>query len=158
MRKFAANYLISDTGMFLKNGIVIAEENGTVVQYIDIADDLKEIAGLIFHNGILIAGCNFLRLNSPIPISETSDPIMTLVLKAVEGKSLFTLLNLIDLGKKIQEQFPDMKIPGILKEITDILLSNGGFIKKYVPGIFLLIGVDLPRLRFKPTTKLKRIL
>lgn len=158
MRKFAANYLISDTGMFLKNGIVIAEANGTIVQYIDTADDLKEIAGLIYHNGILIAGCNFLRANSPIIISETSDPIRTLVLNAVEEKNVFTVINLIDLGKKIQDQFPEMKIPGILNEISEILLSNGGFIKEYVHGIFLLIGVDLPQLRFKPTSKLKRIL
>lgn len=29
MKKLAANYLIAEDGKFLKNGIVVAEDNGT---------------------------------------------------------------------------------------------------------------------------------
>ena len=106
MRKFAANYLISDIGIFLKNGIVIAEENGTVLRYIDTADDLKEIAGLTFHNGILMTGFMFLQSNAPIESSESDSPINALVMSLTKELSLLSMQNLIDLGKKVQEQFP----------------------------------------------------
>ena len=158
MRKFAANYLISDTGIFLKNGIVIAKENGTVMRYIDTVDDLKEIAGLTFYNGILMTGFMFLQSNKPIEPSESDSPICALVMRLTKELSLLSMQNLIDLGKKVQEQFPEMKIPEIMNEIQGILQSNAGYIKENLPGIFLLAGVDLPRLRFKPTTKLKKII
>ena len=158
MRKFAANYIISDTGIFLKNGILIAEENGTVLRYIDTADDLKEIAGLTFYNGILMTGFVFLQSNAPIESSESDSPIYALVMRLTKELSLLSMHNLIDLGKKVQEQFPEMKIPEIMNEIQGILQSNAGFIKENLPEIFLLTGVDLPRLRFKPTTKLKKII
>ena len=50
MRKFTANYLVTASGTFLKNGIVIAEENGTAIEFIDTTGDLKEIAQLTFYN------------------------------------------------------------------------------------------------------------
>jgi hypothetical protein len=156
MKKFAANYLIAESGAFLKNGIVVAEDNGTVLQYIDTTDDLKEIAQLTFHNGIMMAGCRFLKTNSPV--SESENQLNALVMKAVEGQNTFLLPDLIELGKLIQREFPEMKIPEILNVSMDMLQSNFGLFKESIPGIFLLTGVDLPWLRFKTTTKLKRIL
>jgi hypothetical protein len=156
MKKFAANYLIAESGVFLKNGIIVSDEDGTALQYIDTTDDLKEIAQLTFHNGIMMAGCRFLKTNSPV--SESENQLNALVMKAVEGQSIFSLLDLIELGKLIQREFPEMKIPEILNVSMDMLQSNFGLIKETFPGIFLLTGVDLPRLRFKPTSKLKRIL
>jgi len=156
MKKFAANYLMSESGAFLKNGIIVSEDNGTVLQYIDTTDDLKEIAQLTFYNGILIAGCSFLKSN--VPVSKSVHPINDLVGKAIEGQSTFSLTDLIELGKQIQVAFSELKIPEIMKITLDILESEAGFIKENMPGVFLLTGVDLPRLRFKPKSKIKRIL
>ena len=56
MRKFAANYVVSYTGEFLKNGIVIIEDDGTDIRIINTNGDLMESEQLIFYNGILLTG------------------------------------------------------------------------------------------------------
>jgi hypothetical protein len=157
MRKFTANYLISDSGDFLKNGIVVSEDDGTVLQYIDTSGDLKEIAGLSFHNGILIGGLNFSRPNESIRTSYPKHPVFEVFIKLFWGLSSISIRDFVEFGKQIQKKFPEMKIPEIMKELSDILLLNAGFRKEKVPGIYLLTGTDLPQLRFKPITKLKRI-
>lgn len=153
MKKNAANYLVSEDGVFLKNGIVIADENGTAVQYIDTKGDLNEIAQLTFHNGILMAGFTFLKTNEAFPISAT-DPLI----QSVEGQNEISIQNLIELGKQAQVQFPEMTIPEILNRISHELLSEGSYTKKNRSGIFLLMGVDLIGLRFTPKSRLKKIL
>jgi hypothetical protein len=51
-----------------------------------------------------------------------------------------------------------MKIPEIIQEMTAFLLSGGHFLKQNIPGIFLLMGVDLTGLHFTPKSRLKKIL
>jgi hypothetical protein len=158
MKKFQANYLISDKGNLLKNGIVVAEDDGAILQYIDVSDDLIELAGTSFHNGILIAAFCFSKFHSSDQMRDSDHPIISLVMKLVEGKTNLSIQDFVELAKQIQEEFAEMKIPEILKEISDALILNVGFIKVDIPGIFLLTGVDLPQLRFKKSTKLRRIL
>ncbi|HEX7585879.1 MAG TPA: hypothetical protein VF373_14420 [Prolixibacteraceae bacterium] len=158
MRKLAANYVVSEIGDFLKNGIVMAEEDGTVAGYIDTKGDLAEIEQLIFHNGILIAGFTFERKSIEIPLPETHHPIRSFVFQSSAGMNQFSIQNLIDLAKQVQEQFTELKIPEILNEISEVLLSNGGFVKENTPGIFLLIGTDLVGLHFTLKSRLKKIL
>jgi hypothetical protein len=158
MKRFAANYLINDQGDFLKNGIVVVEDDGIVLQYIDTSDNLIEIAGLIFHNGILMTDCSFRKSVPPVTSFESDSHLSSMVWKAVEGLQQFSAQNLIDLAKVIQENFQQMNIPEIMNEIIRILISKAGFTKEYKPGIFLLKGTDLPRLRFTSNSKLKRIL
>ncbi|HZL10400.1 MAG TPA: hypothetical protein VFC65_10410 [Prolixibacteraceae bacterium] len=157
MRKFAANYLVSETGIFLKNGIVIVEEDGTIVQFLDTKGDLREIAQLSFHNGILMTGCIFVRTNDLLAVAETKDSIRHFVFKLTTGINQISIQTLVEWCKQIQEQFPTMKAPEILNEIAEFLQSSGGFTKEYIPGIFLLIGVDLVHLRFTPKSRLKKI-
>lgn len=157
MRKFAANYLFTDAGDFLKNGIVIAQDNGTALQWIDTKGDLRESEQLIFHNGILMAGCLFTKITSATSNLESDQPLSSIVLQSVTGSTQFSIQNLIDLGKMIQIQFPDMKIPDIMKEISAVLLNSGGFIKENIPGIYLLKGVDLVNLHFTTKSRLKKI-
>ena len=158
MKKFAANYLINEKGEFLKNGIVVAEDDGTALQYIDTSDNLIEIAGLRFHNGILLADSSFLKSYPQITSFESDSLLSALVLKAVEGLDRFSTQNLIDLGKNIQEHFPELKIPEIMNGMTEILLLKAGFVRGNIPGIFLISGVDLPNLQFAARTRIKRIL
>mgnify|MGYP001611042402 CR=1 FL=1 len=158
MKKFAANYLVSDSGIFLKNGIVVANDEGTVVEFIDTGGDLREIAQLLFFNGILITNCRFVRTPSDLPRHKTDNLLKSLIVQLVFGLNEVTIRNLIEIGIQIQAQFPSMTIPEILHEITNILLIDRKYSRQIVPGIFLLIGVNLADLHFTPKSKLKKIL
>ena len=126
MRKFAANFLISDTGIFLKNGIVIVDENGFVVQCIDTKNDIREIEQLIFHNGVLMAGCQFTKTNFENLRFEPDQPFKSFVLQAVADCKLFSIPDLVDLAKQLQVKFPEMKIPDFW--ISQIALKSPGII------------------------------
>ena len=157
MRKFTANYLLSDTGVFLKNGIVIVEEDGTAIEYLDTKGDLKEVAQMSFHNGILMAGFIFFKSSDLAPLSESGNTVRSFVIHSAAGKIQYSIHDLINLGKQIQDHFPEMKIPEIMNEIAEVLVSSVGFRREKDPGIFLLSGVDLPRMHFTPSARIKRI-
>lgn len=55
-RKIAATYIFTGKGKPLKNGIVICENDGTVLDIIDSSDNLTEQTGLEFYSGILVPG------------------------------------------------------------------------------------------------------
>jgi len=56
VRKIAATYIFPCNQTPIKNGILICETDGTVVEIIDNKGELKEEAGLEFYSGILIPG------------------------------------------------------------------------------------------------------
>ncbi len=156
MRKFAANYLVADTGDYLKNGIVVVGEDGFSLEYIDTKGDLREIAQLTFLNGILMAGCTFIKTKAAN--SGSDQPFESLIMNFLAESNQFSLHELIDLGKQIQLQFPTFKIPEIMNKITSILQIEGGFSKEPKSGIYLITGVDLVNLHFSPKSRLKKIL
>lgn len=158
MRKFAANYIVTDGGEFLKNGIVVATDDGIALKFVDTKGDLRETEQLIFHNGILMPGCAFAKTNASPGGSGNEQPFSLFVLQSVAGSTQISVQNLLDLGKMAQVRFPEMKIPAILKEISATLLTRGGFAKETIPGIYLLTGTDLVELRFTPNFRLKKIL
>lgn len=155
MRKFAANYLVSDNGVYLKNGILVAGEDGFAIEYIDTKGDLREIAQLTFLNGILMAGCTFVKTKAAN--SEPEQPFESMVMKSLAATAKFSIYEMIDLGKRVQLQFPEMKIPEIMNKITSTLQTYGGFSVESQPGIYLLSGADLVNLHFSPLSRLKKI-
>lgn len=157
MKKFAANYLVSDTGLFLKNGIVLVGEDGFVIQYINTMDSIRETEQLIFHNGILMAGFRFTKMNPSISSSSSVQPFGEQVIQSVAEATQFSIEQLVELGKLLQAQFPAMRIPAIFNEIQEIL-PGLGFLKQRIPGVYLLQGVDLAELHFTPKTRLRKIL
>ena len=157
MRKFTANYLLSDTGVFLKNGIVIVEEDGTAIEYLDTKGDLKEVAQMSFHNGILMAGFIFFKSSDLAPLSEAENTVRSFVINSATGRFKYSISDFIEFGKQIQNHFPEMKIPEIMNEIAKVLVSSVGFRREKDPGIFLLSGVDLPQMHFTPNARIKRI-
>ncbi len=147
MKKLAANFLISESDNFLKNGILLAEDNGTALSFIDTSGDLNEIAQLTFHNGILIAGQIFTRLNT-----EDQPPIHHII----QDKEQLSLSDLIELAKEHQLLYPEKTIPEIWSALNaDLALS---YRKENAAGIFLLIGCDLPAFRFTAKSRLKKLL
>lgn len=155
MRKFAANYLFNDAGILLKNGIVYADDEGNAVRFLDTKGDLRETDLLAFHNGILMAGCIFIRNKEvgSIPENRISETIFESVLELIQ----LSIQNIIELSKQIQQLFPEMTIPEILNEIRSILQLEGGFIQESLPGIYLLSGVNLPDLKFTSKSRIKKI-
>lgn len=158
MRKFAANYVLSESGGLLKNGIVIAEDDGSVLEYIDTGGKLEEIARLIFYNGILMGGFTFVKVREPLPVFDFDPRFSSLVLPGLEGKNEISIQDWLTICKLVPEYFPDMIITEIMKGITDIICSEGGFRKEYIPGIYLLTGSDLIVLKLTRNCRLKRVL
>lgn len=147
MKKLAANYIISESNKFLKNGILLAEDNGTATEYINTNGDLDEIAQLTFHNGILVAGQIFIRVNLEVkpPFNEN-----------IQDKEQLSLNDLIELAKENQLLHPERTIPEIWSALNaDLALS---YRKENAAGIFLLIGCDLPSFRFTVKSRLKKLL
>ena len=52
MRKIAATYVFPVTQPPIKNGILICEDDGTIVEIIDKGDQFREEAGVEFHGPI----------------------------------------------------------------------------------------------------------
>jgi len=143
MKKFAANYVISDSGELLKNGIILAEDEGSVLEYIDTEGDLQEIARLEFHNGILLGGFTFVKVREAVPMMDFDSRFSSIILPEISGMNEISILKWLDICKKIPALFPDMMITKIMRGITDILCTDGGFRKEDTPGIYLLTGSDL---------------
>lgn len=153
MKKFAANYVISESGSLLKNGILIANDDGTVAEIIDTKGDLDEIAQLIFHNGILMANNSFIRKDA---VNSGESELSQFVSLKTKRFPQLTVFEIIDIAKQTQAQFPEVKIPEITEAIFSLL--NSCFKKEQQSGVFLLIHSDLIGLHFKPQSRLKRIL
>jgi len=156
MRKFAANYVLSGNGDFLKNGIVITGDGDTAIEYVDTRGDLDEIAQLSFHNGILLAGFTFLKTNNEIPVSENDQPNRDYIFRLIRELNQLSVQQWIEAAKQVQEQFPSMKIPEIVEQLNEVLISNGGFAKEDAPGIYL-INANLVEMHFTGKSKLKKI-
>lgn len=158
MKKFAANYLISDDGRFLKNGIAVASDDGNMIEFIDTEGDLKEIAQLTFLNGILMTDFSFIRNQSDIRSFQSDSSPESFIQKRIADQNEISASSLIDIGIHLQEQFPEMILPQILQVISNSLLFEGNFSRFQLPGLVLLSGVNLPELRFTAKSKLKKIL
>ena len=156
MRKFAANYVLSENGDLLKNGIVITGDDGNIFEYVDTRGDLDEIAQLSFHNGIILAGFTFSKTSIEIPVPETDLPIRIYIFQLVRELKQLSVQQWIETAKQVQDQFPEMKIPEIVQYLNEVLLSNGGFVKEDLPGIYL-INADLVELHFTHKSRLKKI-
>jgi len=158
MRKFAANYLVADNGEFLKDGIALVGEDGFIFDTIDTKGDLREMERLIFFNGILMGGYLFTKTEISQMKEAFDSQFKNNVLQAVIASTQLTIHNLVDLGKQLQVQFPEMKIPVIMNEISEVLLGEGRYTKETIPGIYLLSGADLVDLHFTPKSRLKQII
>ena len=158
MKKFAANYLISETGTFLKNGLVVLTDDGEVLEIVDTKGNLEEMAQLTFLNGILIP--NF-RLVKALPLSQQLNDefsVRSLIIRLADGLTEIALNQCVEFAVQIQEQFSGLTIPEIFEKLDAILLTDCGFSKQYISGLFLLKGTDLVSLHFTSGYRLKMIL
>ena len=73
MRKISANYIFPVSGPPHKNGIVVVEKTGKILEVIDTGGDLREIAGLEFYNGIIVPG--FVNTHCHLELSHLKNQI-----------------------------------------------------------------------------------
>jgi hypothetical protein len=158
MRKFAAHYLLSDTGVLLKKGIAVVGDDGFIVQVIDTTGDLKELEQMIFHSGLLIGAYDLVK-DHPSAVSPTHvDTFNLQVRHSAADLNHISFKQLTELAQQLQQQFPAMDIPALLDKIPGVLISESGYVKVPRPGIYLLTGIDLENLHFTPKSRLKKIL
>jgi cytosine/adenosine deaminase-related metal-dependent hydrolase len=56
MKRFSAQYIITNISDPLKRGIVTTEDDGTIISIEDTSGDLRETDSVEFHNGIIVPG------------------------------------------------------------------------------------------------------
>ncbi len=73
LRKISASYVFTLAGEPIKNGIVIADELGTIVDVVNTDSEISEIEGLEFYSGILCPG--FVNTHCHLELSHLKDRI-----------------------------------------------------------------------------------
>src|SRR5664280_714083 len=56
MKRFTAQFIITNSGSLLKRGVITTEDDGTIISVEDTAGELKEKHSTEFYNGIIIPG------------------------------------------------------------------------------------------------------
>ena len=153
MKKFAAHYLLTDSGLLLKNGMVVVDNNQPF-QFIDTRGELTEIEQLIFLSGLLISAYEVIKQDDLTPSSGTENLLS--LHYPILNKDHLSFKEVIDLARQLQDSYPDSNIPDMLKKIDQQFLPNG-FVKKTIPALYLLSALDLKTLRFTERTRLKKV-
>ncbi|WP_319591993.1 amidohydrolase family protein [uncultured Draconibacterium sp.] len=73
MRKIAATYVFPGTGSPLKNGILVCNDEGTIIDILDRSDSFCEEAGVEFYSGILVPG--FVNAHCHLELSHLQNKI-----------------------------------------------------------------------------------
>lgn len=158
MKKFAAHYLLTDTGVLLKNGIAVTGEDGFVAEYIDNRGQIQELEQMIFHSGLLLGAFELEKQQVPVINPLTEDMFQFQLLHFPANSNQLSLHQLVDTGKEMQKQFPQMTIPDLLNSMLTVLITHAGYVKKPVPGLYLLTKLEMQGLHFTPASRLKKIL
>lgn len=73
MRKLSAPYIFPGEGPPLKYGILICEDNGTIIEIIDTGGKLRELPSLEYYNGIIVPG--FINAHCHLELSNLKGKI-----------------------------------------------------------------------------------
>lgn len=71
MKRFASQYIITNSGPPLKRGVITTDDEGTIIGVEDTQGDLKENHSTEFHNGIIIPG--FVNCHCHLELSRMKD-------------------------------------------------------------------------------------
>jgi len=135
VRKIAASYIFPCNGKPLKNGILVCENDGTVVEIIDTSGNLNEQAELEFYSGILVP--SFVNVKSSHPKSNHQQLILAEMLA-------------------LQQSSPELTLEELLKLKTDN--CAGGFEKGKKSGVNLISGIDFKNMKLTGNSRIKRLI
>jgi aminodeoxyfutalosine deaminase len=96
MRKIAANYVFPVSQKPLKNGIIVIDDKGVIIDLIDTHGNLPEIENLEFYNGILVPG--FINAHCHLELSHLKNKV-----KKQTGLPAF-LLDVFNIRKSEKEE------------------------------------------------------
>ncbi|MDX9848675.1 MAG: amidohydrolase family protein [Tenuifilaceae bacterium] len=129
MRRFSANYIYTNCGKPIRNGVVGVNDNGVVVEIIDHKGQEKEYAHTEFRNGIIVPG--FVNAHCHTELSHLKG-------KIDQGTGLANFVDqirnsrlagdIID-DKPIQDAIADMNRQGIVA-VADICNTTDSFLAK----------------------------
>jgi cytosine/adenosine deaminase-related metal-dependent hydrolase len=153
MKRFAAQYIVTNAGPSLKRAVVTTEDDGTIISIEDTAGDLKEKHSTEFYNGIIIPG--FVNCHCHLELSPLKGNIS-------EGEGLGGFIEEL---KTLQFNFPGISIEDLIFWAT----SNGarapgeddrfGKIEPGKnPGLLLLHNIDLINMKLLPESFVTRLI
>ena len=153
MRKISATWIFPGNLPPLKNGILICEDDGTVVDLIDTGGQLREQAGLEQYSGILVPG--FVNAHCHLEnIYVGTDSLAS-------NHNLSILQEMIT----IQNHFPEITLQELVEwgslngsralGLTDFF---GSFDPGKKPGVNLITGADLQQLKLTEKSKIKKLM
>lgn len=158
MKKFAAHYLFTDSGALLKNGIAVTGQDDFVVEYMDTLGELQELEQMIFHSGLLLGAFELTKQPGATIDPFPQDLFQLQLIHLLANSDQLSLHQLMDTAIELQKQFPEITIPDLLNRMFGILASGAGYVKKPLPGLYLLTGLDMTGMHFTPASRLKKIL
>ena len=135
MRKIAATYIFPCNGKPLKNGILVCENDGTVIEIIDTSGNLNEQAELEFYSGILVP--SFVNVHFSLSKSNRQRLILAEMLE-------------------LQQSSPELTLEELLKLKTDDWV--GGFEKGKKSGVSLISGIDFKNMKLTVNSRIKRLI
>lgn len=150
MKRYAANFLLDESGALLKNGILESDDSGNILRIVDTKGDLREAAQLTFQNGMLLSGYSWVKTGSAKRPGDLPEFFVE--------TDLVSMQSLIDAGKTFQKQFPEKTISHFFSETYQFLSRPEIYRKIPEPGVFLLTGIDLVNMKFTPKSRLKKLL
>lgn len=135
MRKISANYIFPVSQKPLKNGIIVVDNDGFILDLIDTKGNLQETENIEFYNGIIVPG--FVNSHSHIELSFMRDKIpqkqgMTNFVKFVENERNISEQEILE---SIKNANIEMKKNGIVA-VGDISNNNLSFDEKQKSEIF----------------------
>ena len=164
MKKFAAHFVFPGNSAPIPKGIVETDTDGTILRLIHPRNDLQELAGMEFHNGILCPA--FVSL--PDPFSPDLFFSYFPELKVFESflpdmptgeKRILEWMKAIQLtaGRSSLEQlirqftYEPARIGGRLNELGTLAPGKR-------PGLILIYKMDYRNLRLSKDSRLKRLI
>jgi cytosine/adenosine deaminase-related metal-dependent hydrolase len=73
MRKIAANYIFPVAGKPVKNGYLVLDDKGTIMEVVDTGGQIPEIEGLEYYSGVLVPG--FINAHNHVELSHMHNTI-----------------------------------------------------------------------------------
>ena len=145
MRKFSSNYIFCHTSGFLKNGIIILDDDNRVIDIIDNQGNLQEEANLEYYNGILLPG--FIRNQFKSDLNQN-------VFNSEYHEGNIQTFNRL---RHFQELNPSINLFDLLNSETERILGYkySGFEKGSISGVNLIENANLTELKLNPLSKLR---
>jgi len=160
--KFAAHYIITGTGVVLRNGIAEVDREGRIVALIDNEGGLREQAGMEFHSGIICPA--FPELPQGFAIEELFRKFPHLQnYRSDLPADLAGLKGFFNWVKNIQLRKPDTELSALIslfcREVGEKLhpTRNGTIEAGKSPGLAVISGVDYQQLRLTENARIRRL-